>query len=116
MEELHLRRVAQSRVDGLCFNLPSADGYRVITYQLRYRASRVNVRDDCRLASAILTLHAFHNSRNAVVTGSRAARIAGNRPPTKPIASAHFRPIQIRSGPTRNLNINWVKPFSVDAL
>jgi hypothetical protein len=46
------------------------------------------------------------SSRSAALTGMRAARTAGNRPPTKPIASAHFRPVQSSSGVTRNSKLS----------
>src|SRR3546814_1961622 len=51
-----------------------------------------------------------HASRSAVVTGCVAARRAGNRPPTKPIASAHFRPVHSTSGETLNANVSWPTP------
>src|SRR5579875_253058 len=61
-----------------------------------------------------------YSSRSAVVTGNRAARTAGNSPPTKPIASAHFKPFHTSSGVTRNWKIIWVKlnppPAEVDAV
>ena len=43
----------------------------------------------------------LQSSRSAVVTGRRAARTAGNKPPMNPIASAHFRPVHSSSGVTR---------------
>ena len=45
-----------------------------------------------------------------LVTGSRAARTAGKRPPTKPIASAHFNPAQSRLGRDVKLKATWAKP------
>src|SRR5690348_6142479 len=62
-------------------------------------------------------LREAYNSRNAAVTGKRAARTAGNRPPTKPIASAHLMPVHNSSGVTRNWNTTWLKlPPTVDAV
>ena len=56
-------------------------------------------------------------ARSAVVTGSRAARKAGNRPPTRPMPSAHFRPLHSSSGETLNWNTTWLKLLpSVDTL
>src|SRR6185437_14451985 len=49
---------------------------------------------------ALLKSFRRHNSLSAVATGNRAARMAGKKPPTKPIASAHFKPVQISSGLT----------------
>src|SRR3546814_18844775 len=51
-----------------------------------------------------------HASRRAVVTGWVAARRAGNRPPTKPTASAHFRPVHSPSGETLNATVSWPRP------
>ncbi len=48
-------------------------------------------------------------SRRAVVIGSRAARNAGNRPPTRPMPSAHFSPLHSSSGETWNLNTTALK-------
>jgi hypothetical protein len=50
-----------------------------------------------------------HNSRNAVVTGKRAARSAGNSPPMNPIASAHLSPLPTSAGETLNANTTWLK-------
>ena len=50
-----------------------------------------------------------HNARNAVVIGRRAARSAGNRPPTRPMPSAHLRPFHNSSGVTLNWNTTWLK-------
>src|SRR5690606_22211430 len=50
-----------------------------------------------------------HASRRAVVTGRRAARRAGNRPPTRPMPSAHFSPVHSSSGETLNWNTTWLK-------
>ena len=57
-----------------------------------------------------------HDSRNAVVTGNRAARSAGNRPPMKPIASAHFRPVHSSAGETAKSNVSWPTPDIVEAV
>ena len=56
--------------------------------------------------------------RKAVVTGKRAARTAGNRPPMKPIASAHFRPLHNSAGVTLNskLSLPTDPAASVDAV
>ncbi len=48
-------------------------------------------------------------SRNAVVIGNRAARSAGNKPPTRPMPSAHFKPVHSSSGDTWNLNTTALK-------
>ena len=48
-------------------------------------------------------------ARKASVTGSRAARSAGNRPPTRPMPSAHFSPFHSSSGETLNWNTTWLK-------
>ena len=58
-----------------------------------------------------------HDSLNAVVTGNRAARTAGNRPPTKPMASAHFIPVHSSCGETLNWKVSWpTPPPSVEAV
>ena len=49
-------------------------------------------------------------ARSASVTGSVAARSAGNRPPTKPIASAHFSPSHSSCGETRNSKLKLATP------
>ena len=54
-------------------------------------------------------IHAGQAARNASVTGSRAARNAGNSPPTSPMPSAHLSPFQSSSGETLNWNITWLK-------
>ncbi len=48
-------------------------------------------------------------ARNASVTGSRAARSAGNNPPIKPMPNAHFKPLHKSSGETLNWNTTWLK-------
>src|SRR4051794_18340572 len=56
-------------------------------------------------------------SRSAVVIGSRAARSAGNKPPTRPIPSAHFKPLHNNGGDTLNWNTTWLKLLpSVDTV
>src|SRR6185437_15936575 len=71
--------------------------------------------DECPCNGA--RLREPYNSRNAVVTGKRAARTAGNRPPMKPIASAHLMPVHSSSGVTRNWNTTWLKLLpTVDAV
>src|SRR5690606_32747917 len=58
-----------------------------------------------------------HIARSASVTGSVAARNAGNRPPTKPIASAHFRPSHSSPAETRNSKLRLATPPArVDAV
>ena len=47
--------------------------------------------------------------RNATVTGSRAAWMAGRRPPAAPMLSAHTRPCASRLGVTRKLNATCEK-------
>jgi hypothetical protein len=58
-----------------------------------------------------------HPARSASVTGRRAARNAGNNPPTSPMPRAHFRPVHSSSGVTWNWNTTWLKlPLSVATL
>lgn len=49
------------------------------------------------------------SSRNAVVTGTRAARNAGNNPPMNPMASAHLIPVHKSSGLTWKRKTTWLK-------
>ncbi len=49
------------------------------------------------------------SSRKPVVTGNRAARIAGSSPPTIPIAIEMTNPQTTSSGVTLKLNTTWVK-------
>jgi hypothetical protein len=51
-----------------------------------------------------LALRVTYSSRNPTVTGIRAARTAGNKPPTKPMASAHLSPSHSKAGETLNAN------------
>lgn len=55
------------------------------------------------------TPHTHQLARNASVTGNRAARSAGNKPPIKPMPSAHFKPLHNSSGETLNWNTTWLK-------
>lgn len=58
-----------------------------------------------------------YSARRAVVIGSRAARSAGNSPPTRPMPSAHFSPLHSSAGETLNWNTTWLKLLpSVDTL
>lgn len=58
-----------------------------------------------------------YSARKAVVIGSRAARSAGNSPPTRPMPSAHFSPLHSSAGETLNWNTTWLKLLpSVDTL
>src|SRR3546814_2412759 len=66
--------------------------------QRRAPARKAGRKRDHNRAGAVQPHH--HASRRAVVTCWVAARRAGNRPPTKPIASAHFRPVHSTSGET----------------
>lgn len=50
-----------------------------------------------------------YSARKAVVIGSRAARSAGNSPPTRPMPSAHFSPLHSKAGETLNWNTTWLK-------
>lgn len=50
-----------------------------------------------------------YSARRAVVIGSRAARSAGNSPPTTPMPSAHFSPLHSSAGETLNWNTTWLK-------
>ena len=52
------------------------------------------------LFSIPLVLRVAYSSRNPTVTGSRAARTAGNKPPMKPMASAHWSPPHSSAGVT----------------
>jgi len=62
-------------------------------------------------------IHAGQAARNASVTGRRAARNAGNSPPTSPMPSAHLSPFHSNSGDTLNWNITWLKfELSVDTV
>jgi lysyl endopeptidase len=56
------------------------------------------------LFSIPLALRATYSSRNPTVTGIRAARTAGNKPPTKPMASAHLSPPHSKAGETLKAN------------
>lgn len=68
-----------------------------------------------RLAGALR--RAGYSARRAVVIGSRAARSAGNSPPTRPMPSAHFSPLHSSAGETLNWNTTWLKLLpSVDTL
>ena len=64
----------------------------------------------CRAARAL------QSCRNACATGSRAARIAGKRPPTNPMMRAAMIPCSSRSGVTAKSKTTWLKlaPFNVD--
>src|SRR5262249_29599281 len=46
-------------------------------------------------------------ARRATVTGNRAARIAGGRPPAAPMRSDHTSPWAIRRGVTSRSNATW---------
>lgn len=48
----------------------------------------------------------FQSSRSAVVTGTLAARTAGNKPPMKPMASAHLRPSHSSCPDTRSSKLS----------
>ena len=50
-----------------------------------------------------------YNSRSAVTTGNRAARMAGSIPPKNPITRAKVRPCTRRGGVTAKANAIWVK-------
>src|SRR3546814_9913704 len=76
--------------------------------QRRAPARKAGRKRDHNRAGAVQPHH--HASRRAVVTGWVAARRAGNRPPTKPIASAHFRPVHSTSGETLNAHVSWPTP------
>jgi hypothetical protein len=56
------------------------------------------------LFSIPLALRVGYSSRKPTVTGMRAARTAGNKPPIKPIASAHVSPLHNKAGETLNAN------------
>jgi hypothetical protein len=56
------------------------------------------------LFSIPLALRVSYSSRKPTVTGMRAARTAGNKPPIKPIASAHVSPLHSKAGETLNAN------------
>ncbi|KAG1521290.1 hypothetical protein G6F50_018728 [Rhizopus delemar] len=46
----------------------------------------------------VVSLRDAQVSRSAVVIGNRAARSAGNSPPTRPMPNAHFRPVHSSYG------------------
>ena len=50
-----------------------------------------------------------HNSRKAAAMGRRAARMAGNRPPIKPISADHTMPRTSSSGVTLKAKAIWLK-------
>lgn len=50
-----------------------------------------------------------HNSRRATVIGSRAARMAGNKPPISPITAAQVMPRTNNAGVTRKAKVSWLK-------
>jgi hypothetical protein len=56
------------------------------------------------LFSFPLALRVIYSSRNPTVTGTRAARTAGNKPPINPMASAHLSPLHSKSGETLKAN------------
>ena len=56
------------------------------------------------LFSIPLALRVTYSSRNPTVTGIRAARTAGNKPPTNPMASAHLSPPHSKTGETLKAN------------
>jgi lysyl endopeptidase len=56
------------------------------------------------LFSIPLALRVTYSSRNPAVTGIRAARTAGNKPPTNPMASAHLSPPHSKAGETLKAN------------
>src|SRR5262245_44967775 len=58
-------------------------------------------------ADGPLSAAARQAARRAEVTGRRAARIAGGRPPRAPITSAHAIPRRIRAGVTRKSKATW---------
>jgi hypothetical protein len=51
----------------------------------------------------------LYSSRSAVATGRRAARIAGSRPPIRPIAKAIPVPRASSAGVTRKAKATWLK-------
>lgn len=50
-----------------------------------------------------------YSSRSAEAMGRRAARMAGSRPPTRPIAIAHTTPCTSNGGVTAKANVTWLK-------
>jgi hypothetical protein len=60
----------------------------------------------------------LYNSRRAVATGVMAARIAGRRPPTIPVASAKKIPLTSKSGVTlkANARLENISKFIVDVV
>ena len=48
-------------------------------------------------------------SRSAVATGRRAARMAGKRPPTRPMTAAQTMPATSRTGVTAKAKATWLK-------
>src|SRR3546814_14920142 len=76
--------------------------------QRRAPARQAGRKRDHNRAGAVQPHH--HASRRAVVTGWVAARRAGNRPPTKPIATAPFRPAPSTYGATLHANVRLPTP------
>ena len=62
------------------------------------------------------TFWLLQSSRRPVVIATRAARVAGNSPPTNPIAGAHLMPFQSRSGETSKANTICPEAPAVDAV
>ena len=48
-----------------------------------------------------------YEMHSASVTGSRAARIAGSKPPTAPMTNAHTKPCASSGGVTRKSKATW---------
>ncbi len=60
--------------------------------------------DKCRVPCVYVQV-----SLNPAAIGNRAARIAGNSPPTKPISADQITPRTSSSGVTLNANVTWLK-------
>ena len=84
---------------------------------IRVEAVMREVEPDVDEHRGIMASREVHAARRASVTGSLAARSAGNSPPTRPMPSAHLSPFQSSSGETLNWNMTWLKfEPSVDTL
>ena len=89
----------------------------LVGYGFRFETGHRRSEMICASTHRLESITTAHNSRNAVVTGSRAARNAGKSPPMNPIASAHLRPFHTSAGDTLNAKTTWLKFWpSVDTV
>ncbi len=71
----------------------------------RYKISRQSL----TLCTVVFAIRGDHISRSADAIGSRAARMAGNKPPIKPMSADHTMPRTSNSGVTLKANVIWLK-------